>query len=126
MAVSFLPEENLLPHVKGLKPFGCLHNARYGIHGRHRSVGVLLHQARQYTMDRKMFGRPLAPSAIQRSLQHQTRSRCACNGRIGRLKDEGRARAAISLMRAHHCGRRWISRGSPATCWRQWPPDECP
>ncbi|WP_044438159.1 acyl-CoA dehydrogenase family protein, partial [Skermanella aerolata] len=62
----FVPEENLLPNVKGLKgPFGCLNNARYGISwGAMGAAEFCWHQARQYTMDRKMFGRPLAATQL--------------------------------------------------------------
>ena len=62
----FVPEENLLPNVKGLKgPFGCLNNARYGIAwGAIGAAEFCWHAARQYTLDRKMFGRPLAGTQL--------------------------------------------------------------
>ncbi len=62
----FVPEENLLPHVQGLKgPFSCLNNARYGIAwGAMGAAEFCWHAARQYTLDRKQFGRPLAANQI--------------------------------------------------------------
>jgi glutaryl-CoA dehydrogenase len=108
----FVPEENLLPNVKGLKgPFGCLNNARYGISwGAMGAAEFCWHQARQYTMDRKMFGRPLAATQlIQKKLADmQTEITLGLHGalRLGRLKDEGRAAPeAISLMKRNNCGK---------------------
>lgn len=108
----FVPEENLLPNVKGLKgPFGCLNNARYGISwGAMGAAEFCWHQARQYTMDRKMFGRPLAATQlIQKKLADmQTEITLGLQGalRLGRLKDEGRAAPeAISLMKRNNCGK---------------------
>jgi glutaryl-CoA dehydrogenase len=105
-------EENLLPNVKGLKgPFGCLNNARYGISwGAMGAAEFCWHQARQYTMDRKMFGRPLAATQlIQKKLADmQTEITLGLQGalRLGRLKDEGRAAPeAISLMKRNNCGK---------------------
>ncbi len=107
-----VPEENLLPNVKGLKgPFGCLNNARFGI-----AWGVLgaaefcWHQARQYTLDRKQFGRPLASNQlIQKKLADmQTEITLGLHGclRLARLKDEGKlAPEAISLMKRNNCGK---------------------
>ncbi|MGF7209948.1 glutaryl-CoA dehydrogenase [Skermanella aerolata] len=107
-----VPEENLLPNVKGLKgPFGCLNNARYGISwGAMGAAEFCWHQARQYTMDRKMFGRPLAATQlIQKKLADmQTEITLGLHGalRLGRLKDEGRAAPeAISLMKRNNCGK---------------------
>ncbi|CAH0398394.1 unnamed protein product [Chilo suppressalis] len=107
-----IPEENLLPNVVGLKgPFGCLNNARYGI-----SWGVLgaaescLRIARQYTLDRKQFGRPLASNQlIQKKLAdmlteiHIAYQACL---RVGRLKDEGLAvPEMISMLKRNNCGK---------------------
>jgi glutaryl-CoA dehydrogenase len=107
-----VPEENLLPNVKGLKgPFGCLNNARYGISwGAMGAAEFCWHQARQYTLDRKMFGRPLAATQlIQKKLADmQTEITLGLHGalRLGRLKDEGRAAPeAISLMKRNNCGK---------------------
>jgi glutaryl-CoA dehydrogenase len=108
----FVPEENLLPNVQGLKgPFGCLNAARYGI-----AWGVLgaaefcWHAARQYTMDRQQFGRPLAANQlIQKKLADmQTEITLALQGclRLGRLKDEGKAAPEItSIMKRNSCGK---------------------
>jgi glutaryl-CoA dehydrogenase len=108
----FVTQENLLPNVKGLKgPFGCLNNARYGISwGAMGAAEFCWHQARQYTMDRKMFGRPLAATQlIQKKLADmQTEITLGLQGalRLGRLKDEGRAAPeAISLMKRNNCGK---------------------
>ncbi len=108
----FVPEENLLPNVEGLAgPFGCLNRARYGI-----SWGVMgaaefcWHAARQYTLDRKQFGRPLAQTQlVQKKLADmQTEISLGLQGalRLGRLLDEGRAPAElISLMKRNNCGK---------------------
>jgi glutaryl-CoA dehydrogenase len=108
----FVGEDNLLPNVKGLKgPFGCLNNARYGISwGAMGAAEFCWHQARQYTMDRKMFGRPLAATQlIQKKLADmQTEITLGLQGalRLGRLKDEGNAAPeAISLMKRNNCGK---------------------
>jgi glutaryl-CoA dehydrogenase len=108
----FVGEEQLLPNVKGLKgPFGCLNNARYGISwGAMGAAEFCWHQARQYTMDRKMFGRPLAATQlIQKKLADmQTEITLGLHAalRLGRLKDEGRAAPeAISLMKRNNCGK---------------------
>jgi glutaryl-CoA dehydrogenase len=108
----FVPRENLLPNVKGLKgPMGCLDSARYGI-----AWGVLgaaeacWHQARQYVLDRKQFGRPLAANQlIQRKLADmQTEIALGLQGclRLGRLKDEGLAAPEItSILKRNNCGK---------------------
>ncbi|EWY39180.1 acyl-CoA dehydrogenase [Skermanella stibiiresistens SB22] len=108
----FVPDDNLLPNVKGLKgPFGCLNNARYGISwGAMGAAEFCWHQARQYTMDRKMFGKPLAATQlIQKKLADmQTEITLGLHGalRLGRLKDEHRAPPeAISLMKRNNCGK---------------------
>ncbi|HEY3460126.1 MAG TPA: acyl-CoA dehydrogenase [Casimicrobiaceae bacterium] len=108
----FVPHENLLPDVKGLKgPMGCLDNARYGI-----AWGVLgaaeacWHQARQYVLDRKQFGRPLAANQlVQRKLADmQTEIALGLQGclRLGRLKDEGLAAPEVtSILKRNNCGK---------------------
>jgi glutaryl-CoA dehydrogenase len=107
-----VPDENLLPNVKGLGgPFGCLNNARYGISwGALGAAEFCWHAARQYTMDRKQFGRPLAANQlIQKKLADMqteiTLGLHACL-RLGRLKDEGRAAPeAISMLKRNSCGK---------------------
>ncbi|MBA4096992.1 MAG: acyl-CoA dehydrogenase [Rhodospirillum sp.] len=108
----FVPEENLLPNVQGLKgPFGCLNNARYGISwGALGAAEFCWHAARQYTLDRKQFGRPLAANQlIQKKLADMqteiTLGLHACL-RLGRLRDEGRAAPeAISMLKRNSCGK---------------------
>ncbi len=108
----FVPEENLLPNVQGLKgPFGCLNNARYGIAwGALGAAEFCWHAARQYTMDRKQFGKPLAANQlIQKKLADMqteiTLGLHACL-RLGRLKDENRAAPeAISMLKRNSCGK---------------------
>jgi glutaryl-CoA dehydrogenase len=108
----FVPEENLLPNVQGLKgPFGCLNNARYGISwGALGAAEFCWHAARQYTLDRKQFGRPLAANQlIQKKLADMqteiTLGLHACL-RLGRMKDEGRAPPeAISMLKRNSCGK---------------------
>ncbi|HVJ32162.1 MAG TPA: acyl-CoA dehydrogenase [Terriglobia bacterium] len=107
-----VPDENLLPNVKGLGgPFGCLNNARYGISwGALGAAEFCWHAARQYTLDRKQFGRPLAANQlIQKKLADMqteiTLGLHACL-RLGRLKDEGRAAPeAISMLKRNSCGK---------------------
>ena len=108
----FVPDENLLPNVKGLKgPFGCLNKARYGISwGAMGAAEFCWHAARQYTMDRMMFGKPLAATQlIQKKLADmQTEITLGLQGalRLGRLLDEGRATPEmISLMKRNNCGK---------------------
>lgn len=108
----FVPDENYLPNAKGLGgPFGCLNNARYGISwGALGAAEFCWHAARQYTMDRKQFGRPLAANQIiQKKLADMqteiTLGLQACL-RLGRLKDEGRAAPeAISMLKRNSCGK---------------------
>ncbi len=107
-----IPEENLLPNVSGLKgPFGCLNNARYGIAwGALGAAEFCWHAARNYTLDRKQFGRPLAANQlIQKKLADmQTEISIGLQAclRVGRLKDEGRAAPeAISLIKRNSCGK---------------------
>jgi glutaryl-CoA dehydrogenase len=109
---AVVPEENLLPNVKGLAgPFGCLNNARYGIAwGSMGAAEFCLNAARQYTLDRKQFGRPLAANQlIQKKLADmQTEIAIGLAGalRLGRMLEQGRAApAAISLMKRNNCGK---------------------
>ena len=108
----FVPEENLLPNVSGLKgPFGCLNNARYGIAwGALGAAEFCWHAARQYTLDRHQFGRPLAANQlIQKKLADmQTEISIGLQAclRVGRLKDTGRAAPElISLVKRNSCGK---------------------
>jgi glutaryl-CoA dehydrogenase len=108
----FVPEENLLPNVSGLKgPFGCLNRARYGIAwGALGAAEFCWHQARTYTMERKQFDRPLAANQlIQKKLADmQTEISLGMQGclRAGRLMDEERAPPAmISLIKRNSCGK---------------------
>jgi glutaryl-CoA dehydrogenase len=107
-----VPEENLLPNVKGLKgPFGCLNNARFGIAwGALGAAEFCWHAARNYTLNRQQFGRPLAANQlIQKKLADMqteiTLGLQACL-RLGRLKDEGRAAPEmISMLKRNSCGK---------------------
>ncbi|MEO1225927.1 MAG: acyl-CoA dehydrogenase [Pseudomonadota bacterium] len=108
----FVPDDNLLAGVTGLKgPFSCLNNARYGISwGAMGAAEFCWHAARQYTLDRSMFGRPLAQTQlIQKKLADmQTEITLGLNGalRLGRMKDQGTAPPeAISLMKRNNCGK---------------------
>ncbi len=108
----FVPEENLLPNVTGLKgPFGCLNRARYGIAwGAMGAAEACWHAARQYTLDREQFGRPLAATQlVQKKLADmQTEITLGLQAalRLGRLFDEGRAAPeAISLLKRNNCGK---------------------
>jgi glutaryl-CoA dehydrogenase len=108
----FVPEENLLPNISGLGgPFGCLNKARYGISwGALGAAEACWHAARDYTMERTQFGRPLAANQlIQKKLADMqteiTIGLQACL-RLGRLLDEGRgAPEAISLAKRNSCGK---------------------
>ncbi|MCY1165898.1 MAG: acyl-CoA dehydrogenase [Pseudomonadota bacterium] len=108
----FVPEANLLPNVSGLKgPFGCLNKARYGIAwGALGAAEDCWHRARQYTMDRQQFGRPLAQNQlIQKKLADmQTEIALGLQGclRVGRLMDEDKAAPEmISLIKRNSCGK---------------------
>jgi glutaryl-CoA dehydrogenase len=108
----FVPDENLLPNVTGLKgPFGCLNRARYGI-----AWGVMgaaedcWFRARQYTLDRKQFGKPLAATQlIQKKLADmQTEITLGLGAalQVGRLFDQGNlAPESISLIKRNNCGK---------------------
>ena len=105
-------EDALLPNVSGLKgPFGCLNRARYGIAwGAMGAAEFCWHAARQYTLDRKMFGRPLAATQlIQKKLADmQTEITLGLHAalRVGRLMDEGKELPeAISLIKRNACGK---------------------
>lgn len=108
----FVPEANMLPNVSGLKgPFGCLNKARYGIAwGALGAAEDCWHRARQYTMDRVQFGRPLAQNQlIQKKLADmQTEIALGLQGclRVGRLMDEGKdVPEMISLIKRNSCGK---------------------
>ena len=108
----FVPDDNLLPNVKGLKgPFGCLNKARYGIAwGTMGAAEFCWMAARQYTMDRQMFGKPLAATQLiqKKMADMQTEITLGLQGalRLGRLMDEGRAAPEmISLMKRNNCGK---------------------
>ncbi|MDP6531340.1 MAG: acyl-CoA dehydrogenase [Arenicellales bacterium] len=108
----FVPQENLLPGVSGLKgPFGCLNRARYGIAwGSMGAAEFCWHAARSYVLERPQFGRPLAANQlIQKKLADmQTEITLGLNAclRLGRLVDEARAAPeAISLLKRNNCGK---------------------
>src|SRR5215217_3112720 len=108
----FCPEENAFPEVRGLKgPFTCLNSARYGIAwGALGAAEACWHAARQYTLDRKQFGRPLAANQlIQKKLADmQTEIALGLQGclRLGRMKDDGTAAPEItSIMKRNNCGK---------------------
>jgi glutaryl-CoA dehydrogenase len=107
-----VPEENMLPNVSGLGgPFGCLNRARYGISwGAMGAAEDCWHRARQYGLDRKQFGRPLAQTQLfQKKLADmQTEITLGLQGalRVGRLMDEHReVPEMISLMKRNNCGK---------------------
>ncbi len=102
----FVPKENELPLADGLSgPLGCLDNARYGIAwGALGAAEFCWHAARQYALDRKQFGHPIAANQLiqQKLAIMQTNITLALQGclRLGRLKDEGRAETPmISMMK---------------------------
>jgi glutaryl-CoA dehydrogenase len=108
----FVPEANILPNVSGLKgPFGCLNKARYGIAwGALGAAEDCWHRARQYTLDRVQFGRPLAQNQlIQKKLADmQTEIALGLQAclRVGRLMDEGQSvPEMISLIKRNSCGK---------------------
>jgi glutaryl-CoA dehydrogenase len=108
----FCPEENAFPEVRGLKgPFTCLNSARYGIAwGALGAAEDCWHRARQYVLDRKQFGRPLAANQlVQKKLADmQTEITLGLQGclRLGRMKDEGSASVEItSIMKRNSCGK---------------------
>ncbi len=108
----FCPEEDALPEVRGLKgPFTCLNSARYGIAwGALGAAEDCWHRARQYVLDRKQFGRPLAANQlIQKKLADmQTEITLGLQGclRLGRMKDDGTASPEItSILKRNSCGK---------------------
>jgi glutaryl-CoA dehydrogenase len=108
----FVPQENAFPEVQGLKgPFTCLNSARYGIAwGALGAAEDCFHRARQYTLDRQQFGRPLAANQlIQKKLADmQTEISLGLQGclRLGRMKDEGTASVEItSILKRNSCGK---------------------
>jgi len=108
----FCPEENAFPDVRGLKgPFTCLNSARYGIAwGALGAAEDCYLKARQYTMDRQQFGRPLAANQlVQKKLADMlTEITMGLQGclRLGRMKDEGSAAVEItSIMKRNSCGK---------------------
>ncbi len=109
---AVVPEDALLPGAKGLAgPFGCLNKARFGIAwGTVGAAEFCWHRARQYVLDRKQFGRPLAANQlIQKKLADmQTEIALGLAGalRLGRSVEAGTAApAAISLMKRNNCGK---------------------
>lgn len=108
----FVPSENMMPNVKGLKgPFGCLNKARYGIAwGALGAAEFCWHAARQYCLDRNQFGRPLAATQlIQKKLADMqteiTTGLMACI-QAGRLMDNNQlAPEGISLIKRNSCGK---------------------
>ena len=108
----FVPLENELPHVEGLKgPFTCLNSARYGIAwGALGAAEDCWMRARQYVLDRKQFGRPLAANQLMqvKLANMQTEITLGLQGclRLGRMKDEGTAAVEItSIMKRNSCGK---------------------
>ena len=108
----FVPDENLLPNAEGLKgPFGCLNKARYGIAwGALGAAEFCWHAARQYTLDRPQFGRPLAANQlIQLKLANMmTEITLGLQGvlRVGRLMDEDKSTPEmVSLVKRNSCGK---------------------
>src|ERR1700745_1114389 len=109
---AIVPEENLLPNVSGLAgPFGCLNMARAGIAwGALGAAEFCWHAARQYTLDRKQFGRPLASNQlVQKKLADmQTEIALGLRGALalGRMLEAGKASPpSISLMKRNNCGK---------------------
>jgi glutaryl-CoA dehydrogenase len=107
-----VPDDGLLPNVNGLAgPFGCLNNARYGISwGAMGAAEFCWHRARQYVLERKQFGRPLAANQlVQKKLADmQTEITLGLQGalRLGRMLEAGKAAPpSISLMKRNNCGK---------------------
>ncbi|MDH3388207.1 MAG: acyl-CoA dehydrogenase [Gammaproteobacteria bacterium] len=108
----FVPQQNLLPDAEGLKgPFGCLNRARFGIAwGSMGAAEFCWHAARQYTLDRSQFGRPLAAAQlVQKKLADmQTEIALGLQGclQMGRLMDAGNCPVElVSLMKRNNCGK---------------------
>lgn len=107
-----VPEKNLLPNVEGLAgPFGCLNKARYGIAwGVMGAAEFCFHQSRQYTLDRKQFGRPLAQNQLIQKKYADMATEIALGLQaalqVGRLLDENKAvPEMISLIKRNNCGK---------------------
>lgn len=107
-----VPEENLLPNAEGLQgPFGCLNNARLGIAwGALGAAEECFHLARQYTLDRQQFGRPLAQNQLMqlKMADMLTEISLGLQGclRVSRLKDEGKVQSEqISIIKRNSCGK---------------------
>ncbi len=112
MDCVIVPEENLLPNVSGLSgPFGCLNRARYGISwGAMGAAEDCWLRARNYTLERKQFGRPLAATQlVQKKLadmQTEIALGLQASLRVGRLFDEGlMAPEMVSLVKRNNCGK---------------------
>ena len=112
MEDGFVPEANVFPDIRGLKgPFGCLNNARYGIGwGALGSAEFCWHAARQYVLERKQFGRPLAANQLIQKKLADMQSEIAIGLqaclRVGRLKDEGAATPEmISIIKRNSTGK---------------------
>jgi len=108
----FVPEENVLPNVSGLKgPFSCLNKARYGISwGALGAAEFCWHAARRYVLDRKQFGRPLAANQLVQlklvNMQTEITLGLQAALRLGRLIDEDRhAPEMISILKRNSCGK---------------------
>jgi glutaryl-CoA dehydrogenase len=108
----FVPDENIFPEVKGLKgPFGCLNKARYGIAwGALGAAEFCWHAARQYTLDRPQFGRPLAANQIVQlklaNMMTEITLGLQSVLRVGRLLDEEKGTPEmISLVKRNSCGK---------------------
>ncbi|MCA3133397.1 MAG: acyl-CoA dehydrogenase [Betaproteobacteria bacterium] len=108
----FVPADNELPGVQGLKgPFSCLNKARYGIAwGAMGAAEFCWHAAREYTLDRAQFGRPLAANQLIQlklaDMQTEIATSLQAALRVGRLMDEGRASPEmVSLIKRNSCGK---------------------
>ena len=112
MSDVFVPEANLLPNVQGLRgPFGCLNRARYGIAwGAMGAAEFCWHAAREYTLERKQFGRPLAANQLIQKKLADMQTEIALGYQaalaVGRMIDAGTgAPEAISLIKRNNCGK---------------------
>ncbi|MEW8051998.1 MAG: acyl-CoA dehydrogenase [Candidatus Thiodiazotropha sp.] len=108
----FVPDENVFPEIGGLKgPFGCLNRARYGIGwGAMGAAEACWHAARQYTLERKQFGRPLAATQLVQTKLANMQTEIALGLqaalRVGRIMDEGMwDPTMISLIKRNNCGK---------------------
>ena len=108
----FVPEANAFPDIRGLKgPFGCLNKARYGIAwGSMGAAEFCWKAARQYTLDRKQFGRPLAATQLVQlklaNMQTEITLGLQAALRVGRLMDaDNAAPEMISLIKRNNCGK---------------------